>query len=120
MEDVDTVSMPMDLNVIQHKSNDGLVINKQNGISYATYIGKLLGATHAMRPNILCATVMMAQKGWTGVKRILRYLKRTIDFALTCGGHRRIESQSSLFCGVRRNNQSQPSELGCRVKFGCY
>jgi hypothetical protein len=44
MEDVDTVSMPMDLNVVQHESNNGLAINEQNGIPYATYISKLLGA----------------------------------------------------------------------------
>ena len=48
MEDADTVSMPMDPNVVQHESNNGLAINEQNGIPYATYIGKLLGATHAM------------------------------------------------------------------------
>jgi len=57
-----TVSMPMDLNVVQHKSNNGLAINEQNGIPYATYIGKLLGATHAMRPNILYAIIMIAQE----------------------------------------------------------
>jgi len=48
VEDVDIVSMPMDPNVVKHKSNNGLAINEQNGIPYATYIGKLLGATHAM------------------------------------------------------------------------
>jgi len=102
MEDADTVSMPMDPNVVQHESNNGLAINEQNGIPYATYIGKLLGATHAMRPDILYVTVMMAQEDWTRVKRILRYLKRTIDFALTCGGKGGIGNQSSLFRGVRR------------------
>jgi len=48
-------------NVIQHESNDGLAINKHNGISNATYIGKLLDAAHAMRTDILYATVMMVQ-----------------------------------------------------------
>jgi hypothetical protein len=39
-------------------------------------------------------TVMMAQfannpqENWPGVKRILRYLKGNMDFALTCGGQR--------------------------------
>jgi hypothetical protein len=51
----------MGLNVIQHESNDGLAINEQNRISNATYIGKLLDAAHAMRPDILHATAMMAQ-----------------------------------------------------------
>ena len=48
MEDANTVLMPMDPNVIQHESTDGLAINQQNRISYATYIGKMLDATHAM------------------------------------------------------------------------
>jgi hypothetical protein len=85
MENMNTVSTPMDPNVIQHhESHD---VATQNGISYATYIGKLLYAAHATRPDILYATVTMAQfakdpsqENWTGVKRILRYLKGTIDF----------------------------------------
>ena len=47
MENVNTVLMPMGLNMIQHKSNDGLTINKQNWISNVTYISKLLDAAHA-------------------------------------------------------------------------
>jgi hypothetical protein len=39
---------------------------------------------------------MTAQEDWTKGKRILRYLKRTIDFALTCGGKGGIGNQSSL------------------------
>lgn len=98
--------------MIQHESNNGLAINEQNGIPYATYIGKLLGATHAMRADILYATAMMAQEDWTGVKRILRYLKRTIDFALTCGGKGGIGNQSSLFRGVRRTRPSEQRRVG--------
>ena len=93
MEDANAVSTPMNLNVIQHESRDESVINEQNGISYATYIGKLLYAAHATRPDILYATVTLAQfarnpsqENWTGVKRILRYLKGTVNFALTYGG----------------------------------
>jgi hypothetical protein len=53
--------MPMGPNVIQHKSNDGLVINEQNRISNVKYIGKLLDAAHATRPDILYMTLTMAQ-----------------------------------------------------------
>jgi hypothetical protein len=42
-------------------------------------------------------TKNLSQENWTGVKKILRYLKGTIDFALTCGGQGdRIGNQSSL------------------------
>ena len=51
MEDVNTVAMPMHLNVIQYDPNDRLAIKKQNRISYAAYIGKLMNAIHAMRPS---------------------------------------------------------------------
>jgi len=84
-----------------------LAINKQNGIPYATYISKLLGATHAMQPDILYATIMMVQEDWTGVKRILRSLKKIIDFALTCGGKGGMGNQSSFFHGFQR---TQPSK----------
>ena len=47
MENANTVSMPMGLNMIQHESNYGLAINEQDGISNATYIGKLLDVAHA-------------------------------------------------------------------------
>ena len=50
-------------------------------------------------------TVMMvqftknpSQENWSGVERILIYLKGTISFALTCGGQ-----------GGRIRNQSSPS-----------
>ena len=101
MEKANTVSMPMGPNVIQHGSNDELVITKQNGISNATHTGRLLDAAHATWPNILYATVMMAQfaknpsqEDWTGVKRYLRYLKETIDFALTCRLWRTLETRA--------------------------
>jgi hypothetical protein len=90
-------------NVIQHESNDGLVINQQNRIFYVTYISKMLDATHAMQPDILLATITMAQlaknllqENLPGVKRILRYLKRTIDFALTCGGQGGLETRAHI------------------------
>ena len=94
MEKVNIVWMPMILNMIQHEWNDELVINKQNRISNVTHISKLLDAIHATWPDILYMTVMMAQfannprENWPGVKRILRYLKGNMDFALTCGGQR--------------------------------
>ena len=80
MEDADTVSMPMDLNVVQHESNDRLVINEQNRIPHVTDISKL-GATHTIQPDIQYATIMVAQEDWTRVKRILRFYILTFDWA---------------------------------------
>ena len=100
MEKENTVSMPMGPNMIQHESNDGLAINNQNGISKVTHISKLLDAAHAMQPDIISMTVMMVQftknlfqEDWTGVKRYLRYLKETIDFALICKLWRTLETR---------------------------
>jgi hypothetical protein len=79
MENANTVSMGP--NVIQHESNDRLAIHEQNGISNATYIGKLLDAAHSTPLNILHVIATIAQltknpsqENWTGVKKILRYL----------------------------------------------
>ena len=80
------------------------------------YIGKLLDPTHVTRPDIIYATVMMAQfaknppqENWPGIKRILKYLKGTIDFVLTCGEQRRNWRPELAFSWVRRNNWSQCS-----------
>jgi hypothetical protein len=106
MEDADNVSMPTDPNVVQYKLNNGLAINEQNGIPYVTYIGKLLGATHAMQPDILYATVMMAQEDWTGVKRILRYLKRTIDLHSPVEERGELEMRAHFFVEFEENGQA--------------
>ena len=69
----------MDLNV-----SHGLVIDKQNRILNATYISKLLDTAYITQPDTIYMTVMVAQsttspsqENWTGVKKILRYLKGT-------------------------------------------
>ena len=82
MEDADTVSIPMDPNVVQHESNNGLAINEQNGIPYATYIGKLLGATHAMWADIPYATAMMVQEDWTGVMKRAKIIDNDTSVAI--------------------------------------
>ena len=101
IENTNTVLMPMDPNVMQHKSNVGLVINKQNCISNATYISKLQDAAHSMGPNITYVTVTMAQfaknpsqENWTGVKRNIEIFERNNGFCtqLEQGG---IGNQSS-------------------------
>ena len=54
------------------------MINKQNRISNATYISRLLDAAHATQPNIIYTTITMKQfirnplqENWAVVKKIL-------------------------------------------------
>jgi hypothetical protein len=63
-----------------------------------------MNATHVTRPDIPYVTVMRAQfaknpsqENWPVVKRIFRYLKETIDFGLTCGGQRELETRARFF-----------------------
>jgi hypothetical protein len=81
--------MSMGPNVIQHKSNDGLAINEQNRISQWCNLQR----THCKRIE---------------VKRILRYLNGTTDFALTCGGQGGLEARAHPICGCRWWNKPTP------------
>ena len=97
MENSKPTNTPMDTNVLltentaEPKENE----NGRTSIEYATRIGELLYAAHATRPDILYATITLAQftnnpaeEHWTAVKRIFRYLKGTADHVLTYGGER--------------------------------
>ena len=45
-----------------------------------------------------------SQENWTGPKRILRYLKGTMDFALTCGGQGAgLETRAHPVCECRQD-----------------
>ena len=95
MGDSKPVAMPMDPNVLLTKNTNELT--KERGkltlTEYATWIGELLYAAHATRPDILYATTTLAQftnnpakEHWTVLKRVFRYLKGTADRVLTYGG----------------------------------
>ena len=96
------------------------MINKQNRILNATYISKLLDAVHATQPDIIYTTVMMvqfarnlSQENWTGVKKILRYLKGTMDFALTCEEQGGIGNQGSPSMLVEQTCTTNQSVVMC-------
>jgi len=48
------------------------------------------------------------QENWTEVKRILRFLNGTTDFALTCGGQGGLEARAHPICGCRWWNKPTP------------
>jgi hypothetical protein len=63
-------------------------------VEYATCIRELLYAAHATRPDILYATITLAQftsnpakEHWTALKRVFRYPKGTMDHILTYKGN---------------------------------
>ena len=104
MEDSKPVSTPLDLNVkltkVLESSNDSKLdakVTKQ----YQSAVGTLIYAMTATRPDISFAVGVVSQymsspqqPHWTAVKRILRYLKGTIDYSLQFGGNHHV-----TYCG---------------------
>ena len=96
MEDCKVVGTPFDVNFKLLKLSDDEFMNvqrKMEGIPYKAGVGSLMYAMVAMRVNIALAVSTVSQfmsKGcpphWMAVKRIMRYLKGTLDFKLCLGG----------------------------------
>lgn len=85
-----TVTTPVDINV-KLKAEDG-VSKTVDPVLYQSMVGSLLYAAIATRPDIAQAVGMVSkfnsrpsEAHLTAVKRILRYLKGTADFALKFG-----------------------------------
>jgi hypothetical protein len=101
MEGANGVSTPMDTNVDLYTEIEGKQEENDLTHTYATMIGSLLYAAHATRPDILYPVVTLAQFTknpstihQTALKRIFRYLIKTIDYALTYrGGDRSVNIQ---------------------------
>jgi Reverse transcriptase (RNA-dependent DNA polymerase) len=88
MQDTNPVSTPVDTNIKLEPNPEGSVGNWSN--SFAMLIGKLQYLATATRPNIAFAVNQLAAYTanpslihYTAAKRILRYLKRTINLGLT-------------------------------------
>jgi hypothetical protein len=106
MANANGVSTPMDPNVNLYNEDEGKEEKREDEedspFNYVTKIGSLLYAAHATRPDILYSVVTLAQFTkkpstihQTAVKRIFRYLIKTIDHALT----------------YRDNGQDRPTEI---------
>jgi hypothetical protein len=94
MTNANGVSTPMDPNVNLYIDDEGKDekrdVDEDSPGNYATKIGSLLYAAHSTRPDILYAVVTLAQFTknplaihHTAVKRVFRYLIKTMDNGLT-------------------------------------
>ena len=97
MSESKPVSTPMDPNITLHETDDqnDTETNSRTSNEYATRVGELMYAAHATRPDILYATVTLAQftknpspTHWTALKRVFRYLIGTTNHTLTYDGRR--------------------------------
>jgi transposase InsO family protein len=94
MEKANPVTIPLDKDVVSSLYEPVEEPEDQRGsLAFATMIGSLMYAAHATRPDILYPVILLSQftrnpapVHWTAAKRILRYLKGTIDLTLTYGG----------------------------------
>ena len=95
MSDCFGICTPLDPNVILTKSmgasSDGEK-EQMKKIPYLASVGSLMYASMATRPDITFSTNKLSQFNsnpglphWTALQRILQYLKRTRNFALTLG-----------------------------------
>ena len=87
LTDAKTVSTPADLNIKLRK--DDSVSKQVNSVTYQSMVGSLLYATVATRPDIAQAVRAVSKFNasptvahLTAVKRILRYLKGTVNLAM--------------------------------------
>ncbi|KAG8857356.1 hypothetical protein FRB96_005843 [Tulasnella sp. 330] len=91
MANCHTVATPMDIStVLTARTDNDPAFDKS---VYAQAIGSLLYLAIATRPDIAYAVHKLSQYSqdpgdshWTGIKRILRYLKGTADYGLVYGG----------------------------------
>jgi hypothetical protein len=97
MENCNPVATPLDHNVKFTKLPDGMKDPKMDGKPYQALIGSLLYAARGTRPDISFAVQHLSQFSsnpsiahWTAAKRILRYLKKTINYAITYGDNSNI------------------------------
>src|SRR3954462_725118 len=66
-------------------------------IPYASVIGSIMYAMLCTRPDV-CLAISLAERyqsnpgvdHWTTIKNILKYLKRTKDMSLVCGGYKEL------------------------------
>ncbi len=96
MEDCKPIATPLDVNSKLVKLTDEEYAQEAQSMSEAPYkqaVGSLMYAMIATRPDLAYPISVVSQhmarpgsKHWMAVKRIMRYLKKTIDVKLCLGG----------------------------------
>ena len=101
MQDCKPVATPVDQST-KLLPNEGPPVNKEQ---YQALIGGLTYAVTATRPDLAHALGTVNQfcsnpgeEHWKAAKRILRYIKGTIDFGITFDGNRRKRCQVKRLC----------------------
>jgi hypothetical protein len=97
MEDCKPVATPSDANSKLLKLSDeefGNVQMEMEGVPYKAAVGSLMYAMVGTRPDLAFAVSTVSQfmakaspSHWMAVKRILRYLKRSLELKLSLGGN---------------------------------
>jgi hypothetical protein len=105
MNDCNTAPTPMDVGTIKELSHPSYSLQTKEDMSQVPYreaIGCLIYLATTTRPDIAQAVGFVSRYvsnphpiHWTAVKRILRYLKGTSDYALVLGGQKRIDLPTS-------------------------
>ncbi len=95
MSDCNPISTPMDINVKLSKQDCPITQEDRNrmyGIPYQSAVGAIMYAMLGTRPDIAFAITSLSQFSnnpgivhWIALKRVLRYLRGSIDFKLTYG-----------------------------------
>lgn len=95
MAECNPISTPMDVNTKYSRDMDDDGNKNKEKIPYREAIGSLLFAAQVTRPDIIFSVILLSRycekpklAHWTATKRIMRYLKGTIDYKLTYGPSR--------------------------------
>ena len=125
MMDANPIGTPLDSNkqiMSKQDSNDSSIDKSL----YAQAIGSLLYAAIATRPDIAYAVQALSQhtsnpgpEHWQGVKRVMRYLKGTRDYALTYSGGETVNTVFTAFTDAdHASNEGRKSISGYTFLLG--
>lgn len=105
MDDCNPISTPIDVNQklsSQMCPTNACEVQEMSNVPYMQAIGSLLFAAQITRPDICFAVNLLSRFGanpgkahWSAVKRVLRYLKGTINMSLT---YKKDDSEITGYC----------------------
>lgn len=126
MQDANPAATPMEKGIME-KLQRSTEVDACDQARYAEAIGSLLWVSTMTRPDIAFATSFLARfiarparDHWGAVKRVLRYLRGTIDHGITLEGRPDHSNQITTFCdsdwaGCR---ETRASTTGFIIKYG--